>query len=111
MAVVQRVRQVDQVVLPLDEFVQLASLAASSQSPSAPSLLRRLARQMRADNAPAARELVSILRAAPVRAAGTVVEDPVDVDSRLPLLRREDPVIMGVEPIFGAEHRARLDQI
>ena len=66
---------------------------------------------MRSNNAPAARELVSILRAGPVRSAGSAVEDPVDVDSRLPLLRREDPVILSVEPIFSDEHRARLDQI
>lgn len=111
MAAIEQSREVDQVVLPLDDFVQLASLAATSQSPAAPSLLRRLARRMRADNASAARELVSILRAGPVRAAGIVVEDPVDVDSRLPLLRREDPVMMRTEPIFGDEHRARLDQI
>lgn len=107
----ERGEVVDQVVLSLDDFVQLASLAATSEGPGASSLLRRLSRRMRSNNASAARELVSILRAGPVRSAGSPVEDPVDVDSRLPLLRREDPVVLSVEPIFSGEHRARLDQI
>lgn len=107
----EQISTVDEVVLPLEDFVQLASLTATTQSPAASSLLRRLARRMRSHNAPAARELVSILRAGPVRSAGSTVEDPLDVDSRLPLLRREDPVILSMEPIFSDEHRARLDQI
>lgn len=103
--------ELDQVALTMDEFVQLASLAASSGNPAASSLLRRLARRYRSANARVASELVAILRAGPVRSVGNVLEDPVDMDSRLPLLRREYPVILPVTPIFDADHQHRLDQI
>lgn len=102
---------VDEVTLTLDEFVQFASLVASSTNPAAPALLRRLARRYKTANERAAQELVAILRAGPVRAAGTAVADPVDTDSRLPLLRREDPVILRATPIFDPAHRDKIDQI
>jgi len=100
-----------EVTLTIDEFVQFASLVASSTNPAAPALLRRLARRYKTANERAAQELVAILRAAPVRAAGTAVADPVDTDSRLPLLRREDPVILPATPIFDSAHRDKIDQI
>ena len=111
MSVTSSTDNLDQISLSLDEFVQLASLAASSANPAAPSLLRRLARRYRTVNERAAQELVAILRAGPVRAVGTSVADPVDTDSRLPLLRREDPVILRTTPIFDSAHQEKIDQI
>lgn len=102
---------VDDLVLSVDEFVQLASLAASSGNPAAPSLLRRLARRYKTVNERAAHELIAILRAGPVRASGITIADPVDTDSRLPLLRREDPVILQTTPIFDPAHLEKIDQI
>lgn len=101
----------DQVVLAMSEFVQLARLASSSTHPTAPALLRRLARRYKDVNHRAAQELVSILRAGPVRGAGTPVSDPVDVDSRLPLLRREDSVALSEDPIFDEHLTQAIDQI
>jgi MoxR-like ATPase len=102
----------DQITLSVADFAQLASLAVSSESPTAPALLRRLARRFKTENGRAAQELVSILRAGPVRSAtATAVPDPVDVDSRLPLLHREDPVVMRVTPIYDGAHYRALEQI
>ena len=102
----------DQVSISRVQFVQLAALAAASDKADAPPLLRRLARSLRDVDPPAAQALVSILRAAPVRSAtGAVTSEPVDQDSRLPLLRREDPVMLQVEPILETALREELEQI
>lgn len=104
-------RAVEDVTLKIDEFVQLAAVAASSGNPAATSLLRKLARRYKDINERVARELVAILRAGPVRSASAAVEDPVNADSRLPLLRREDPVVLGVNPIFDQAHLDNIDHI
>ncbi|MFC7502572.1 AAA family ATPase [Nocardioides sp. CPCC 206347] len=102
----------DQISISRVQFVQLAALAAASDKADAPPLLRRLARSLRDVDPPAAQALVSILRAAPVRSAtGAVTSEPVDQDSRLPLLRREDPVMLQVEPILETALREELEQI
>ncbi|WP_202868306.1 MULTISPECIES: AAA family ATPase [Kribbella] len=111
MSVKKATASADQVTLAVDEFVQLAALAASSDSPAAPILLRRLARRYRTENGRAAEELVTILRAGPVRGAAASTPDPVDVDSRLPLLRREEPVAMRVSPIYDDALSAAIQQI
>jgi len=124
-------KDVDQVALSMEEFAQLAAMAASSTNPAAPSLLRRLARRFKGTNDRAAREVVEILRAGPVRSvgtapspvgtagrgasseppAGTPIGDPVDSDSRLPLLIREEPVVLRNAPIFDPVRRDALDQL
>lgn len=121
----------DQVELSLEDFVQLAAMAASSTNPGASSLLRRLARRFKGANDRAAREVVAILRAGPVRSvgtaansrdaasgaaaasspAGTSIGEPVDSDSRLPLLMREQPVVLHNAPIFDTTRREALDQL
>lgn len=108
----QTTRDVDQVAMSLPLFVQLATLALGSDRPEAPALLRRLARSFKTENEEASRALVGLLRAAPVRsAAASTVGEPVDTDSRLPLLRREDPVILQVEPILEEHLQRDLEQI
>jgi SpoVK/Ycf46/Vps4 family AAA+-type ATPase len=102
----------EEVRLSVDQFVQLASLAQVSDRPEAPALLRKLARAMRTTSPQAAQAIVGMLRAAPVRSArGPAKAEPVDQDSRLPLLRREDPVILQVEPVLEPELLEAVDQI
>lgn len=121
----------DEVTLPLADFVHLAAMSASSGDPSASAGLRKLARRLKGTNERAARELVEILRASPIRSAdvaskrrdtvrgveidgastGVSVGDPVDSDSRLPLLMREDPVVLHHPPILDPSRRTAIDQL
>lgn len=112
MSVNRAEKKMDQVSIDLSTFVQLATLALDSDRPEAPALLRRLARALRGAQDDAAQSLVGLLRATPVRsAANASVSEPVDQDSRLPLLRREDPVILPVEPILQADLRNDIEHI
>lgn len=96
------------------DLVQVARIALSVANLEMTPLLRKLARRYRATHPDVARELVSMLRAAPMRSVGTAeggLIKPVDSESRLPLVRVEDPVVLEVAPILQAEIRASLDDL
>ena len=96
------------------DLVQIARTALSVANLEMTPLLRKLARRYRATHPDVARELVSMLRAAPMRSVGTAeggLIKPVDSESRLPLVRVEDPVVLEVAPILQAEIRASLDDL
>lgn len=96
------------------DLVQVARAALSVANLEMTPLLRKLARRYRATHPEVARELVSMLRSAPMRSVGTAeggLIKPVDSESRLPLVRVEDPVVLEVAPILQTEIRSSLDDL
>ena len=84
-------------------IVQLARLGLASDRVELTPPLRKMARQLRSISPTVADELVQLLRGSPLRSASAPAVDlasPVDNETRLPLLRVEDPVTMTVDPIF-----------
>lgn len=96
------------------DFVQLARAALLSGGYQATPLIRRFARRYRDSQPKLATELITLLRETPVRAAGVAmapISQPVDKESRLQLVREEDPVILRMEPIFPGGILTSLEQI
>lgn len=104
---------VDNVSLDTSVLVQLAKLAVGGGDAQANVVMRKLARSLRASHPSVADEVVAILRASPVRSAGdgARIEEPVDLDSRLPLLRREDTIVLPHQPIYAAGLQEALEQL
>lgn len=102
----------DEVDLATD-LVQVARVALSAGSVQATPVLRRLARRYRSSHPQLAGELVDLLRASPVRGMTGVsaVAAPVDTESRLALVRVEDPVVLPIEPVLQSDVLATLDQL
>lgn len=96
-----------------DELVQLVRLAAAGNAPGSHALLRRMARRYRAARPTLARAIVDTLREGPLRSTtnGTVLDHPVDSDSRLPLVREEDPVVLVNDPILSPSVSDALRQL
>lgn len=95
-------------------IVQLARLALAASGPQTTPLVRRMARLYRDSRPDLAAALISLLRADPLRStrsAGTPLSQPVDDGSRLPLIRVEDPVVLGFDPILPPSLLAILEQI
>lgn len=94
--------KVEGICIEESDMQLLLDLAVKTQAPGAARVLRKLARKYR-DSSPlfikAAAEAVngSVLRSS---ATATTLQEPIDVDSRLALLRREDPVILEAPPIY-----------
>ncbi|GAB3393357.1 hypothetical protein GCM10027568_22300 [Humibacter soli] len=88
-------------------------LAAAGNASGAHALLRRLARKYKSSAPNFARAIVETLRDGPLRAVGSGVsiDQPIDADSRLPLVREEDPVVIANEPILDEGVAAALQQI
>jgi SpoVK/Ycf46/Vps4 family AAA+-type ATPase len=96
------------------DFVQLARLALATGGIETTPIVRQLARRYRSSHPELAQELVSLLRATPTRGAGRAasnIAQPVDNESRLPLVRVEDPVVLPVDPILQPEVFAVLNQL
>ncbi len=98
-----------------DELVHLARLALTGRQQDVLAYLRRLVRKAKPQDRPIAELLGSLLVTAPslanpLRDAGGGMI-PVDVDSRLSLLRQEYPVLLREEPILPPALRSRLDQV
>lgn len=96
------------------DFVQLARLALATGGMETTPMVRRLARRYRSSHPELAQELVSLLRATPTRGVGRAasnIAQPVDNESRLPLVRVEDPVVLPVDPILQPEVFAVLNQL
>lgn len=105
--------KLDEVTIPTDELVQMVRLLAHNPVPGSQAFLRRLARKYRISSPLVADSIVSSLRGGPLRSAtkGDVLDHPVDVESRLPLVREENPVIILNNPILEADVQLLLEQL
>jgi SpoVK/Ycf46/Vps4 family AAA+-type ATPase len=84
-----------------DSLVQLARLALTGRDQDTSLFLQRLARRYRESDPRLADELVTMLRDAPTRSSPLRREAlPVDSDSRLALVRIEDPPHVDLPPIL-----------
>lgn len=94
-------------------LLQLARTALATGGVEAVPAVRRLARGYRNAYPELAQELIGLLRSTPVRGAKvtTPVAQPVDNESRLPLIRVEDPIVLTVEPILQPEIVGALEQL
>jgi SpoVK/Ycf46/Vps4 family AAA+-type ATPase len=93
------------------DFVQLARSALSSGGVGATPMVRRFARRYRDSNPPLALALVSLLREGPLRSVASPIDQPLDTESRMPLVRIEDPVVLEAELILQADVLGALNQI
>jgi SpoVK/Ycf46/Vps4 family AAA+-type ATPase len=99
------------------EFVQLARFAVEGRKEDLAMLARRTLRGIshrRPDLANDAKKLIASLGDSPARSVSQNHALPFDFDTRLDLIRREDQLSIGVEPIWPAsvatELRAVLDE-
>lgn len=99
-------------------LVQLARLSVAGREQDAALFVQRLSRRFRTSEPALAEALVGMLREAPTRssplrraggAAGLAV--PVDADSRLALVRVEDPPMIEAEPILPPGVRRAVQQL
>jgi SpoVK/Ycf46/Vps4 family AAA+-type ATPase len=102
----------------LDELpeiiIQLARMALATGAPQASPTLRKLARRLRAKQPATSAALISLLKDGPTRSVATSIPSkpqPVDNESRLPLVRVEDPIILDIDPILEPATRELLEQI
>jgi len=95
------------------DLVQLVQMTAAGNATGSHALLRRMARRYRTSTPALSRAIVEALREGPLRSAGSgiALDQPVDSDSRLPLIRQESPIILAHEPILPPHLRAALEQV
>ncbi len=96
------------------EFVQLARLALEGRLKDVAMLARRTLRtisQRRPDLANDAKKLMAAVAVPPTRALPQVQSLPVDLDTRLDLIKREDYVSVGVEPIWPSPVATELQAL
>ncbi|WP_222871136.1 AAA family ATPase [Nonomuraea sp. PA05] len=97
-----------------DDLVQFARAAlAASPGSEIQVAVRRLARRYRNRRPRLAADLIGLLRDSPLRgeAYGTSLSQPLDSDSRLPLVREEYPVSVSMAPILSEEIDGTLTQL
>ncbi|OZF42596.1 ATP-binding protein [Rhodococcus sp. 14-2470-1a] len=97
-----------------DELVQLATLAMAGAQPGVQGLVRRVAKRARKAHPDLAQALIDVLRTSPTRSAdgaASTAATPVDLDTRIPLLRREFPVILDESPVLERDVSDKLEQI
>lgn len=106
---------VDESKISEEELVQMARLALAGRPQDVQTFLRRLARRHRAELPGLAAQLTQLLQEAPTRQSPLRREAtapvPVDLESRLQLLRIEDHPTLDVEPIWDASVKRALHQI
>jgi putative ATPase, AAA-superfamily len=103
----------DEIRINEQDLVKVMQLAAAGNASGSGTLLRRLARKYRETAPTFAAAIVKTLRESPLRSAetGLAIDRPIDTDSKLALLREEDPVVLITEPILDASTTASLRQI
>lgn len=101
-----------------EDFVQLARLALSGREQDIETYVRRVARINRSSKPEFSEALTTLLRSKPSRrspmrnAASTMIEPtPVDVDSRLELVRHEIVHDPDLKPVWSAQVKSALDQL
>jgi SpoVK/Ycf46/Vps4 family AAA+-type ATPase len=104
----------DKTIKP-DELVQIARLALAGRPQDVQAYIRRLARRYRASLPPLASKLTELLQESPTRQSPLRREAaaplPVDLESRLQLLRVENSPTLDTEPIWNPAVRGALEQI
>lgn len=97
-----------------DDLVQLARIALAGRQQDVHLLIHRITKRYREAHPAMAEALMSLLQESPTRSSPlrrqADVPLPVDIDSRLQLLRVED-VNLEHEPVLSAEIEAALNQI
>lgn len=104
----------DQTLHLEDDFVILARTALAADQLRATPVLRKIARRYRDSRPALSTSLIELLRTSPARGVATPVAStiqPVDKESRLPLVRVEDPVVVTVQPVHTPAIRATLEQL
>jgi SpoVK/Ycf46/Vps4 family AAA+-type ATPase len=98
-----------------EEIVQIARLALAGRLQDVQAYVRRLARRYQGELPAMAAQLKELLQEAPTRQSPLRREAtapvPVDLESRLQLLRIEDSPALEVEPIWEASVKRSLAQI
>src|SRR5580693_1357473 len=96
-----------------EELVQIARLALSGRPQDVQTYIRRLARRYQGELPGIAAQLTDLLKEAPTRQSPLRKEAaapvPVDLESRLQLLRIEENPAIEVEPIWDAGVKRALD--
>lgn len=103
----------DEKIFSYEDIVQLVRLAAAGNATGSHAFLRRVARKYKRDAPDLSRAIVQTLRAGPLRSAdtGEAVGQPVDSDTRLSLVREENPVVLANEPILQGDIMEALQQV
>lgn len=98
-----------------EDLVQIARLALTGRPQDVQTYIRRLARRYRVSLPTMASQLNDLLQESPTRSTPLRREAtaplPVDLESRLQLLRVENNPVLEIEPVWDATVKAALDQI
>lgn len=98
-----------------EDFLALARLALSNRPQDVQLFLSRAARRLRSNSPEIAEQLASLLKNAPSRSSplrrDNAVPLPVDNDSRLHLIRVENPSPSMTSPIFSTDVGAHIDAL
>jgi SpoVK/Ycf46/Vps4 family AAA+-type ATPase len=99
----------------LDDLVQLARLSLTGRQQDVQVYVRRLAKRYQQSAPELSNALEQLLVESPTRSTPlrreTNAPVPVDMDSRLQLLRTENITELDVQPVFSVEAKRALDQI
>jgi SpoVK/Ycf46/Vps4 family AAA+-type ATPase len=105
----------DESITKTNELVHLARLAMAGRPQDIQTYIRRLARRYQGQLPELASELGKLLQEAPTRQSPlrreAVAPVPVDLESRLQLLRIEEIPVMEVEPIWEPGVKRALEQV
>ena len=98
-----------------NEIVHLARLALAGRRQDIQMYIRRLSRNLKALTPQASEQLGELLRELPSLDSPlrneTATAIPIDADSRLKLIRVENPVFLDVQPIWGDSVKIPLNQV
>src|ERR1700704_6346090 len=98
-----------------EELVQIARLALAGRPQDVQTYIRRLAKRYQGELPDMAAQLTALLQESPTRQSPlrreVTAPVPVDLESRLQLLRIEDAPALEVEPIWDVSVKRALDQI
>jgi SpoVK/Ycf46/Vps4 family AAA+-type ATPase len=111
----KKVTLMEENAIKSDDIVQIARLALAGRPQDIQTYIRRLARRYRGVLPAVASQLTELLQHAPTRQSPlrreTEAPVPVDLESRLQLLRIENTPTIEVEPIWEPGTRHALDQV
>ncbi len=103
---------VDDVSIKWADLDQLIKLTAAGGASGSQTQLRRMARRYKTSIPALSEEIIRLLSTGTLRAAANVeVAQPLDTDTNLPLIRREDPVVLSQDPILEEETLNAISQV
>lgn len=103
---------VDEVSVRLDDLERLVKLVSAGGAPGSQAQLRRMVKRYGSTVPGIGEFVVGLLKAASFRGAnGGDVTQPLDNDSRIPLVRTEDPVVIQQEPILDTATQDAVAQV